>query len=220
MAKAGVIEVEKPSVNGKTTVLKEIVIPQLEIKKITFRIVGTASLIVHAWSDKAKEMIRKKQAKEASRGRPIRDPKQDFLDSLYCIDREKPVYGFPAIAFKDAAVSAAIAVDAKKTHMRAAFHVRGVETPQSELVPLEYEQLIMREDMVRVGMGTADLRYRGEFRKWHCDLPIRYNARAISLEQLVALFNAAGFGVGLGEWRPEKNGMSGTFEVGEIFDAE
>ena len=31
---------------------------------------------------------------------------------------------------------------------------------------------IMREDMVRVGMGTADIRYRAEFRDWSALLRI------------------------------------------------
>jgi hypothetical protein len=38
----------------------------------------------------------------------------------------------------------------------------------------------MREDMVRVGMGTADIRYRGEYRTWRVKLQIRYNANMIS----------------------------------------
>ena len=33
----------------------------------------------------------------------------------------------------------------------------------------------IREDMVRVGMGAADLRYRGEFKEWSVILPIRFN---------------------------------------------
>lgn len=219
MGKLGVLEVEKPSSNGVH--LEKITIPQLELRNITFRIVGSAPLIVHAWSEKAKSMMRDKQAKKASRGKPVRDPQQDYLDSLYVIDPEAPTYGFPVIAFKAAAVNAATQVDAKKTHMRSAFHVvNGVTTHQGTLVPIAFENLVMREDMVRIGMGVADMRYRGEFQGWSCDLDIRYNARAISLEQLVALFNAAGFGVGVGEWRPEKDGMNGTFEVGEIFDGK
>jgi hypothetical protein len=71
----------------------------------------------------------------------------------------------------------------------------------------------MREDMVRVGMGTADIRYRPEFTEWSVKLPIKYNADAISLDQLVNLFTLAGFGVGVGEWRPERDGQYGMFHV-------
>lgn len=61
--------------------------------------------------------------------------------------------------------------------------------------------------------GTADIRYRPEFKHWRVKLPIKYNADKISLEQLVNLFNLAGFGVGVGEWRPEKDGQYGMFHV-------
>jgi hypothetical protein len=71
----------------------------------------------------------------------------------------------------------------------------------------------MQEDMVRVGGGTADLRYRPIFHEWAVNLHIRVNARALTLEQLVHLFNQAGFSVGVGEWRPEKHGDKGMFHV-------
>lgn len=74
----------------------------------------------------------------------------------------------------------------------------------------------MREDMVRIAMGTADVRHRAEFLEWEVTVPVTYNASIISLEQLVNLFNIAGFGVGVGEWRPERNGINGTWLVKEV----
>ena len=71
----------------------------------------------------------------------------------------------------------------------------------------------MREDMVRVGMGVADIRYRGEFKTWSAEFSVRYNASAISLEQLVNLFNLGGFACGIGEWRAEKGGTYGMYHV-------
>ena len=71
----------------------------------------------------------------------------------------------------------------------------------------------MREDMVRIGMGTADIRYRGEFKNWSTILTIRYNERAMSLEQIINLFNIGGFSCGVGEWRPSKDGSYGMFHV-------
>ena len=70
-----------------------------------------------------------------------------------------------------------------------------------------------REDMVRLQGNTADIRYRGEFPKWSIDLPITYNARIVSAEQLVAMLDAGGFGTGIGEWRTEKDGQFGRFHV-------
>ena len=72
----------------------------------------------------------------------------------------------------------------------------------------------MREDMVRIGLGTADLRYRAEFREWHMDLVLEYNASGnLTLEQILNCVNAGGYSVGLGEWRPEKDGVFGRFHV-------
>ena len=67
--------------------------------------------------------------------------------------------------------------------------------------------------MVRVGMGTADIRFRGEFNEWEALIPIRYNAGVLTAEQIVNLFQLGGFAVGIGEWRPEKGGVHGMYEV-------
>jgi hypothetical protein len=113
---------------------------------------------------------------------------------------------FPTIAFKAAAVRAGTYAEQKMTFLRGAFHVIG-DWAKVQGSPRP------REDMVRVGMGKADIRYRGEFPDWEVALDVRYNARAIALEQVVNLFSIAGFSVGVGEWRPEKDGSYGTFEV-------
>lgn len=71
----------------------------------------------------------------------------------------------------------------------------------------------MREDIVRVGMGSADLRFRPEHAKWAIDLRMTYDADLLGPETIFNLIERAGFGVGLGEWRPEKGGQWGTFRV-------
>ena len=71
---------------------------------------------------------------------------------------------------------------------------------------------VMREDMVRVGMGTADIRYRAEYREWSALLRIEFIPSVINLGSVAALVDAGGTN-GVGEWRPEKNGSFGTYEV-------
>jgi len=73
----------------------------------------------------------------------------------------------------------------------------------------------MRENIVRLNGKTADLRYRAEFLQWESSFVVRYNDAAISAEQIYNLFQIAGFSVGVGEWRPEKNGQFGMFEIAE-----
>ncbi len=191
--------------NGLRAVEEVISIPRIEIAEMEVKLIGDSPLIMHQWGEKAKAQIRDKQAqKPKAEKRPKRDPKAEYEASMYRgPDGE---YAFPAVAFKAAAVSACRFNDIKMTIARGAFHVIG------EMVPIKGKPN-MREDMVRVGMGAADLRYRGEFKEWSALLTVRYNQAALSAGQLVNLFNIAGFGVGVGEWRPERDGSHGMFHV-------
>lgn len=198
--------------------MSEILLPELKRSTVRIKIVGDSPLIVHRWSEKAKKEILDKQMKKAKQGRDAKDPWQDYADSLYWLSPQPSAadltpesiksgkFGFPTVAFKAAAVRAATDAGMKMTDTRRAFHIEG-EFVTIEGVPS------MREDMVRIGMGTADIRYRGQFEKWSVVLTINYNATAMSLEQIINLFEIAGFGVGVGEWRPEKNGSNGRFHV-------
>jgi hypothetical protein len=192
-------------------------LPPINIKQFRIRLVGDSPLIVHAWSHKAKEQMLAKQMKRAKQGRVAKDPLADYADSLYWLSERPEVltpesiaegrFGFPVVGIKSAAVSAARWADGvKMTELRGAFHLQG------EMAAIEGTPR-MREDTVRVGMGTADLRYRAEFPEWSMEVAIRYNANVISPEQIANLLNIAGFGVGLGEWRAEKDGSFGLFHV-------
>jgi hypothetical protein len=192
-------------------------IPKIDVRQAQIRLVGDSPLISHAWSEKAKKQMLDKQMKKAKTAKEAKDPHGDYVDSLYWLsakpakpsekDIAKAKFGFPCVAFKAAAVGACrFSEGIKMTEARGAFHVVG-EFAEIHGSPR------MREDMVRVGMGTADIRYRGEFAQWGVDLTVSYNGAALSLEQIVNLFNIAGFGVGIGEWRPEKDGSYGRFHV-------
>jgi len=183
----------------------QITLPALRIETITLMLVGDSPLIVHAWSEKAKRAMLDKQMKKAKQAKEAKDPEADYQACFY--HTETGGYGFPAIGVKSAMVSAARFVDAKMVMMRGAFHI------DAEMLPVIGEPR-PREDMVRIAMGTADIRYRPEFVDWKIPVTIKYNASAISAEQIANLLNVAGFGVGIGEWRPEKNGSYGRFHVG------
>lgn len=198
---------KKTSANGTTAIpnTPSISIPAPDIQTAHFRLVGTTSLICHAWSDKAKKMMLDKQMKKATTGKLAKDPEQDFYDSLYPMP-DGEGYGFPAIAWKAAMVRAGTYLDLKMTFLRGVFHVPdGYVRIDGKPEP--------REDMVRLQGNTADIRYRGEFMPWAVELPIQFNARVITHEQLANLLVTAGFSVGVGEWRPEKDGNHGMWEV-------
>jgi hypothetical protein len=67
--------------------------------------------------------------------------------------------------------------------------------------------------MVRTsGPGrTPDVRFRPSFEGWRARLIIEFSD-TIDVQSVVDLLNRAGR-VGVGEWRPEKDGTNGTFIV-------
>jgi hypothetical protein len=187
-------------------------IPPIDVRTLELTVVGDSPLICHRWSEKAKKQMLDKQMKKAKTAKEAKDPEADFRASLY--EHPDGGYGFPCVAFKASAVGACRFSDGiKMTEARGAFHIVG------ELAKIDGTPT-MRDDMVRVGMGTADIRFRGEFKSWRVTLTVKYNAAAISAEQIVNLFNLAGFGVGVGEWRPEKDGSYGRFHVSTEADEQ
>lgn len=207
-------------------------IKPLDIQRVDIRIVGDTPLIVHAWSDKAKKMMLDAQmGTTKTKAKEKRDPFDDFVQSLYWLEGKpeqstpeafaKAIeggakFGFPVGAVKQAGNSAAYRMKWVKNQME----LRGtyfLGTEYGEMMEIKGSAPEMREDMVRIGMGTADLRYRGEFKNWYADMTLEYNASgAMKLEQIINVINAGGYVCGLGEWRPEKDGSNGKFHVETI----
>ena len=201
----------------------------LDIQKTKIRIVGDTPLITHAWSDKAKKMMLDAQTGATkTKAKEKRNPFADFIDSMYWLEGkpEEPTeeafdeavrngakWGFPVGAIKQAANSAAYRMKWVKNQME----LRGsyfLKTEWGDMAEIKGCVPEMREDMVRIGQGSADLRYRGIFKNWYMDFELQYNASgAMSLEQIINCINAGGFACGIGEWRPEKDGDFGTFHI-------
>lgn len=192
------------------TSTESVLIQKTNMQIIQLGIVGDSSLICHNWSERAKKAMLDKQMKKSSATAPktAKNPALDYEESLYRFSDSG--FGFPAAAFKEAAVSACRQHDLPMTQAKGLFHVLG------DLVPI-FGSAHMREDMVRLETGVADIRFRGEFSQWATMLTVRYNADVISKEQLISLFTTGGFAVGVGEWRPGspkgKTGNHGMFHV-------
>lgn len=209
---------------------------KIEEKSVKLRIVGDTPLIMHCWSEKSKKQMLDAMT-GASKGKK-KEPKRpviEFISSMNwlshqpeipddCTDEEAELlfekaiaegaeFGFPAMSFKLAANSAAYRLGWVKNQMglRGAYYIR----PQvGDFVVIHSDPPVMREDPVTVGMGGTDLRYRGEFRNWYADIELSYSpAFGFSLEALVNILNAGGYACGVGEWRPERDGLYGKFHV-------
>lgn len=196
-----------------------------DVRTVTIPIIGESRLVIHKWSEKAKQEMRDKQQGKHRGKKAPKDPEAEFQGSLY--QSEEGWYGFPAGGFAKAAVGACRYCEGVTMVLaRGIIHVApdGFDKGDgTELVRIEGDGPHMREDMVRIAMGTADLRYRGEFRTWRAMVPVRFNANLVTVEQLLNLFTLAGLHVGIGEGRPgaPKNSMGwGLFRVADGSEVE
>lgn len=191
----------------------QVSISRIDTETMLVPLVGTAPLIMHKFSEKAKrQMLDAMQGRKAPK--QSKDPEAEYQAAAYRHD--DGTYGFPVIAFKAATVGAARFFDKSvtMTMLRQAlfFDADLSRTEGQKLVRIDGEPT-MREDVVRVGQGGTDLRYRPEFTTWSTTVSVTYVRSMLTRESVLSLIDAGGMGVGVGEWRPEKRGDFGTYQI-------
>lgn len=196
----------------------QIQIDKIAAETIRVPIVGTSPLVVHRFSEKAKRIMLdamqgRKNPKEA------KDPQAEFEAAFYRI--KGGGNGFPTIAFKAATIGGArfyhgVTMTALKQYLF--FRGEAGEDGQA-LTRIEGEPR-MREDVVRVNRGGADLRYRPEFTEWWATLEVVYVTSVLTRGSVLSLIDAGGMGVGVGEWRPERDGDFGTYHIDQTKEIE
>jgi hypothetical protein len=218
---------EAPPINLSTLLTRK-----AQFNRFTLWVVGETPLIVHAWSEKARREMLEKQVKAVRPGKEARDPRADFMSSLYAMGKND--YGFPATGFKNAVLSCAhkdkgiprsdvmraLWIDAEMVSVRPALQGAICNMPLIRVYGSEPE---MREDMVRIGAGlkkTASLAYRGQFTTWAFRVTGKVNTDVLPMETLVFLIVDAGTACGVGEWRNEKKGMFGAFHPADMEETE
>ena len=179
---------------------------------------GTAPLVAHRFDEKARQMmLDKMQGKKQAKA--MRDPQADFERARHRLEDGRD--GFPATGYKGAIVGASRYFQDKALSMvllKQALFVVGEGAEQ--LVPIDSPEPKMREDYVRIAMGTADLRYRPMYHPWRAELQIIFPPTLMSLESIVALVDAAGLG-GVGDGRPSSpKSMTGSWGTFEVDDSE
>lgn len=197
---------------GAVEYSQAITLTPLQIARVEIPVEGVTPLIMHRWSEKSKREMLEKQTKKTTVKRAAKDPEAEYEAARYIFDDKHD--GVPAVAFKAAIVGAARQFEGLTlVQLKSSLFVEGEGVDQ--LIQIDGKP-VMREDTVRVGMGTADLRYRPIYTPWSAILHVRYVASAITLESVYALVDAAGLG-GVGEWRPSApkslTGSYGQFRI-------
>ena len=198
---------------------KVVEIRPIVYERVSIRIQGMTELILHNWSAKAKKEMLDKQMGKARPKKEAKDPTAEYEAAFYRLEDGSP--GFPVTGIKAAIAEAARSFeDLTMVELKRAIFVYADGTDAVNGLPLVriLGEPRVREDMVRIGQGVADLRYRPGFPQWEAGFDCEYNTALLSAEQLFNLVNEAGRG-GIGEWRPSapkvKSGWAGTFRVVE-----
>jgi len=174
----------------------------------------TAPLIMNKFDQKSVEEILHRQL-----GHPVeRMPKKP----RECIERATTrntlgqVCILPAAFKKSILTGTSGLTTVKGLQLRTKFFVCG------HSIPITYSTQVNRMDMVKVGTWNnrvADVRFRPQFNDARCIIVVRAPVK-VSQEMLREIIDRGGE-VGIGEWRPEKLGDFGTYEVeGAIQDVE
>jgi len=205
--------------NSATPDVAAIHIDRIAVEVISVPIIGTTPLIVHRFSEKAK-----RQMLDAMQGRKTpkqpKDPEAEYEAARYRFHDGGD--GIPVVAFKAATVEASrfYGKDVTKVGLRQFLFMRGEVGKDGQALARIIGEPKMREDVVRVGRGGTDLRYRPEFTEWATTLEVVYVTSALTRASVLSLIDAGGMGVGVGEWRPERDGDFGTYRIDPARDVE
>ena len=185
----------------------------IQIIELTLRGKPGSLLVVHHFGEKPKGEIRDKQQKKAKKAKEERKPEEEFKACRYLDEQGRECV--PVTAMKKAFISAATAFDdLTKVALRQAIFVAPADSAGASLVPIQrFDGSLavgqMREDAVTIGINTRGLAYRPMYAEWQLRVRVEFNPRLVSEEQLLALVDQAGWGVGICEGRPERSSALG-----------
>lgn len=205
----------KASPNGKAAEVAEVaailMIDKLALEVLAVPIVGTTPLIINRFTEKAKRQMLDITQGRKQQKQP-KDPQADYEAAFYRLP--DGTYGCPSEAFWQATIGAArFYRGATMTALRQYIQpFRGEPGTDGKMLVRLVGEPHMREDVVTVGRGK-DLRYRPEFLNWQTTLIVPYVSSAITRASVLSLIDAGGVGVGVCEWRPERNGPFGTYRI-------
>lgn len=172
------------------------------IERMTVILKGVTPLLTDNGESAIEKIAETQTGPKQKTPKVARDPDADFQSSRYLMPDGTDA--FPGRGIKRALKDAGI-------RNKAGVGTEIVATVQidAELIPIEGDEPIMARHYVRHGGRVADLAYRAQYTNWKLRVPVSYNAGVIAREHVVSLFDLAGFSIGVGAWRPEKNGTFG-----------
>jgi|SRR5215469_2093119 len=202
----------EPAIKGKAMEVVRIQPPRFQTA--TFKIQGTAPLVIHRFSAKTKaEMKQKMEIGGPARSRKVREARS--TDDLYEEARYRSAEGwdgFHAGALRKAMISACKLVGYKMTLAKLSIFVEadGYDAlePQIPLIRIIGKSR-KQEDMARVETGQPYVTVRAAFLDWSAIVTIRWDLDQFTLTDIANLLQRVGLQVGLGEGRPDSVNSAG-----------
>jgi hypothetical protein len=194
---------------------RTIEIPAPNFREILVTVKGrTPGLLTDRYGERTREVIKHREAHPNQKQEKVaRDPEAEFRGALYVVadaNGKRARYGIPAAAFHKAMISAGGRFAGLKNMGPT---LAGAITVEADLIELRASEPVMREDPRSIKGQRSSLIYRAWFHEWEADLPIRFDADLFTEAQVLNLIARAGEQVGVGNWRPEKKGNFGRFEI-------
>jgi hypothetical protein len=190
---------------------KTIKVQGIQEEIINVDIEGITPILFHAFPQEILEVLSPKSGKAKI---PVTEA--EHLDRcMYWMDPQKKTFGFPADGFKKAMVRAGTMLEQSKkmAESRGMFFVQGKRDIHYGFECVEIQgQYEVRRDFGRNGTKGICI-VRPSAWPWKATVQIKYISTITGPEILISMLNFAGYGVGVGAWRPEKNGDKGRFRV-------
>lgn len=177
---------------------KTVTIAPPNFQTAIFTIRGTAPLVQHKFSAKAKEMMKAAQeggSTQKGKGKK-KEPKnfQETYEQARYISRQG-WDGVPAPSFRNAMIAACRLVGFKMTHAKLSVFVEADGYDQEDGTPLV--RITKGEPRVHEGRtilqtGVADIRWRPMWEEWEAILRVRFDADQFTLDDVANLLQRAG----------------------------
>ncbi len=187
--------------------------PKMAILTVPLKQMGESPLVIHAFSAKARAMMREAQ-ELGSVGKKNRkkDPK-DF-EAVYQGARHISRDGWDGATcatFRNSMISACRLVGFKMTIGKLSIFVEADGKSAADGTPLVriIGEPVPFEAPVRNASGVADIRVRPRWDEWTANLRVRYDREQFSDEDVINLIVRAGAQCGIGEGRPDSSNSFG-----------
>ncbi len=194
--------------------VNEIVIPALDMRTASVRVIGHTPLYMNRMSEKAKHspLVGGGRKTAAQKLEIKHDPFREFRDSAqrHRSTDGKTALGIKAVSFKAAMATAALLVPGvKKTDAQRLLFMPGDTVPCWGVPALKLD-VVRSADMNK----TPDVRSRAYLARWCAEIEFQYVVPNLSYQGVLTLLANAGKVVGVGDYRQEKGkGNYGLFRI-------